>query len=88
MEEKRQKRVKYISDLAKLKEEVQRTADKLIKYDRKVVQIEQFAADKREKVEKQQELLDQKRREVMKLIRFRIDQLKYVFPIRKVEPRM
>lgn len=87
VEEKKQKRFKYITDLTKLKEEVKRTSEKLIKYDQKVSQIEQYAAEKREKVEKQQELLEQKRKEIMRLVRLRIDQLKYVFPIMKVEPK-
>ncbi|XP_044264376.1 beclin 1-associated autophagy-related key regulator isoform X1 [Tribolium madens] len=88
VEEKKQKRLKYIADLNRLKEEVKRTSEKLIKYDQKVSQIEQYAADKRDKVEKQRELLEQKRREIMKLVRLRIDQLKYVFPIKKVEPKL
>lgn len=88
VEEKKQKRLKYIADLTRLQEEVKRNSEKLSKYEQKVSQIEQYAADKREKVEKQQERLEHKRREIMKLVKFRIDQLKYVFPIKKVEPKL
>lgn len=88
MEEKKQKRLKYLADLTKLREEVKRTSEKLIRYDHKVSQVEQCAAEKREKVEKQQELLQQKQQEIMRLTRLRIDQLKYVFPITKVEPKL
>jgi beclin 1-associated autophagy-related key regulator len=85
---KKQKRLKYLADLTKLREEVKRTSEKLIRYDHKVSQVEQCAAEKREKVEKQQELLQQKQQEIMRLTRLRIDQLKYVFPITKVEPKL
>ncbi|KAH0815586.1 hypothetical protein GEV33_007205 [Tenebrio molitor] len=88
VEEKKQKRLKYLADLTKLREEVKRTSEKLIRYDHKVSQVEQCAAEKREKVEKQQELLQQKQQEIMRLTRLRIDQLKYVFPITKVEPKL
>ncbi|KAJ3650219.1 hypothetical protein Zmor_021920 [Zophobas morio] len=88
VEEKKQKRLKYIADLTKLKEEVKRTSEKLLKYDQKVVQVELCAADKREKVEKQQEQLEQNHQEIMGLVRLRIDQLKNIFPITKVEPKL
>ena len=88
VEEKKQKRLKYIADLTKLKEEVKRTSEKLLKYDQKVVQVELCATDKREKVEKQQEQLEQNHQEIMGLVRLRIDQLKNIFPITKVEPKL
>lgn len=75
-------------DLNKLQEEIKQTSEKLLKYDHKVSQIEHYAAERRDRVDQLQKKLDERRAEIMRMVKFRVGQLKYVFPIVKVVPKV
>ncbi|KAL3286264.1 hypothetical protein HHI36_000774 [Cryptolaemus montrouzieri] len=88
VEEKQRKRIDYNKELSNLIDHNDKRARFQAKCDSKVQEVEQYVEDERDKLISNRKNLREKKKEVKRLVKIRLQQLsKYIFPISKVYPK-